>query len=171
VTETYPSGRVISTAYDNAGRLNGITGQKTGEANKTYASSFSYTAHGAIGSMQLGNDLWEHTNFNSRLQPTQIGLGTASSGTSSISVLGLDYTFGVKVSGTLDATKNNGNVESQTITVGTTGTVLSQSYTYDQVNRLLTATESVSGTQQWNSNSQQGRTHRPKGRKKPRRTF
>jgi YD repeat-containing protein len=84
LTETYPSGRVISTAYDNAGRLNGITGQKTLEANKTYASSFSYTAHGAIGSMQLGNNLWEHSNFNSRLQPTQIGLGTTSSGTSSI---------------------------------------------------------------------------------------
>jgi len=143
LTETYPSGRVITTAYDNKGRLNGITGQKSGEANKTYASSFSYTAHGAIGSMQLGNNLWEHTNFNSRLQPTEIGLGTASTGTSSTSTLGLDYTFGTS------ASTNNGNVQSQIITVGTSGTVINQSYTYDQVNRLQIATESVSGTQQW----------------------
>ena len=41
-SETYPSGRVISTAYDNAGRLSGVSGQKTGESNKTYATSFSY---------------------------------------------------------------------------------------------------------------------------------
>jgi RHS repeat-associated protein len=93
--------------------------------------------------MQLGNNLWEHTNFNSRLQPTQIGLGTTTTGTSSTGTLGLDYTFGAS------ASANNGSVQSQTITVGTTGTVLSQSYTYDQVNRLQTATESVSGTQQW----------------------
>ena len=106
-----------------AGRLNGLTGQKTGETNKTYASSFSYTPHGAVGSMQLGNNLWEHTNFNS----TQIGLGTTSTGSASTSVLGLDYGFGT--------TTNNGNVQSQTITVPNGGGSLSmvQSYSYDQV--------------------------------------
>ena len=41
-TETYPSGRVITTSYDGAGRINGIDGQKTGESTKTYASAFSY---------------------------------------------------------------------------------------------------------------------------------
>ena len=55
-----------------------MTGQKTGEANKTYASSFSYTAHGAVSQVQLGNQLWEHTSFNSRLQPREIGLGTTT---------------------------------------------------------------------------------------------
>ena len=158
-TETYPSGRVVNSIYDGAGRLSTAKATKERQngvvvdVNKIYASNFGYTPHGAVSSMKLGNNLWEHTNFNSRLQPTQIGLGTTSTGTASTSVLGLDYTFGVKVSGTLDATKNNGNVESQTITApnGGAGTVsMVQTYTYDQANRLLTANEKVSGTQQWN---------------------
>jgi len=56
--------------------------------------------------VQLGNGLFEHTDFNSRLQPTQIGLGTTTTGAASISVLGLDYLFGT--------TNNNGNVLGQT---------------------------------------------------------
>jgi RHS repeat-associated protein len=97
--------------------------------------------------MKLGNGLWEHTNFNSRLQSTQIGLGTTSSGAGSTSVLGLDYTYGVIVGGALDTTKNNGNIESQTINAP--GLSLKQNYTYDQVNRLLSASEALSGAQQW----------------------
>ena len=133
-TETYPSGRAITTVYDVAGRASTINGQKTGEANKTYASAFSYAAHGGIASMNLGNGLWEHTNFNSRLQPTLIGLGTTSADSSK---LRLDYSFGT--------TNNNGNVLSQTITVG--ATVMSQSYGYDALNRLSSATETGAWTQ------------------------
>jgi RHS repeat-associated protein len=90
-SETYPSGRSVSTSYDAAGRISNITGQKTGESNKTYASSFSYCGCGGLSSFKLGNNLWEHTNYNTRLQPVQIGLG-ANSGDSS--VLQLDYAYG-----------------------------------------------------------------------------
>src|SRR6185503_17325823 len=106
-TETYPSGRQITNAYDAGGRLSSLNGQKTGEANKTYASQYSYTAHDAVASMLLGNGKVEHTSFNSRLQPTLIGLGTS---TTDSSTLKLDYTYG--------STANNGNVQSQTITIG-----------------------------------------------------
>ena len=126
IAETYPSGRVITTGFDTAGRINQINGQKTGEANKTYASQFSYASHGAVGAVQLGNGKWEHTSFNNRLQLILIGLGT--SGTDS-STLKLDYTYG--------STVNNGNVQTQTITIG--GTVMSQSYVYDALNRLSSA--------------------------------
>ena len=47
-SETYPSLRQITTGYDAAGRISTVNGQKSGEANKTYASQFSYAAHGAI---------------------------------------------------------------------------------------------------------------------------
>jgi RHS repeat-associated protein len=50
----------------------------------------------------------------------------------------------VRVGGVLDATKNNGNLESQVITAPKTGggtLTLTQSYLYDQLNRLSTATE------------------------------
>ncbi|MCI0557831.1 MAG: hypothetical protein MN733_05000, partial [Nitrososphaera sp.] len=125
--EKYPSGREITTSYDLAGRVNGVTGQKSGEANKTYTTSYTYTPHGAVASMKLGTK-FEHTNFNSRLQPTQIGLGTTST---SSSLMKLDYTYGT--------TNNNGNIQTQTITGG--GLTFNQSYTYDQVNRLLVAQE------------------------------
>jgi RHS repeat-associated protein len=88
--------------------------------------------------MRLGNGRWEHTNFNNRLQPTEIGLG--SSGVDS-SLLKLDYEYGT--------TANNGNVLKQIITVPTIGTATgftaTQHYQYDQLNRLTGAQE-VSGT-------------------------
>jgi YD repeat-containing protein len=80
-TETYPSLRQITTSYDAAGRISTIDGQKSGEQNKTYASQFSYAAHGAVASMTFGNNLVERRDFNSRLQPTFIKLGTSSNPT------------------------------------------------------------------------------------------
>jgi len=86
--------------------------------------------------MQLGNGRWETTQFNSRLQPTQIGLGTVQNATDKLK---LDYTYG-----TID---NNGNVKSQTITVPTvgsnTGFTAVQNYTYDELNRLKSSVENV----------------------------
>jgi RHS repeat-associated protein len=134
ISETYPSGRVLTTNFDNAGRLSQLSGQKTGEADKTYVSQLGYSAHQAVKDLKLGNNLWEHTNFNSRLQPTEIDLGTTPGG---VDRLKLEYNYG--------ATTNNGNVLSQTITVPTIGTatgyVAAQSYGYDQLNRLATAQE------------------------------
>jgi len=140
-TETYPSGRVITSGFDTSGRLSSVNGQKTGEPNKTYASQLSYAAQGAVGAMQLGNGNWEHTSFNNRLQPALIGLGTSSTDSS---ILKLDYDYGT--------TNNNGNVVSQKITAP--GLTVNQCYGYDSLNRLLTAEERsggtvCSGTQQW----------------------
>jgi RHS repeat-associated protein len=135
-SETYPSGRIVETQYDTAGRLLGVTGQAAGGSQKTYASSPSYTAHGALGALKLGNNLWEHTRYNTRLQPEHIGLGTQSTDSS---VLALDYSYGT--------TNNNGNVRSQTI--GLPGLTLTQSYTYDELNRLKSAHEANGQTQSW----------------------
>jgi len=127
--ETYPSGNEIRTTYDTAGRVSDVKRYINDVLDKTYASQFSYAAHGAAKSLQLGNLKGEHTNFNSRLQPTQIGLGTSATNSS---VLQLDYGYGT--------TSNNGNVVSQNIVVG--ATTISQTYTYDALNRLQTANES-----------------------------
>ena len=90
--------------------------------------------------MKLGNGKWEHTSFNNRLQPTLIGLGTS---TSDSSVLQLDYTYN-----TTGQTNNNGNVVSQTITIGTT--VMTDSFGYDALNRLSSASET--GAASWSQN-------------------
>lgn len=136
-SQTYPSGRVVTTSYDNAGRLSQLSGQKAGETNKTYVSQLSYSSHGAITGMKMGNNLWEHTSFNTRLQPTEIGLGTQQN---DVDRLKLSYAYGT--------TANNGNVQSQTIIVPG-GPTLSQSYTYDELNRLKVAVETNGATQSW----------------------
>ena len=87
----------------------------TGPNNKVYADSFSYAAHGGLAQMRLGNQLWEHANFNHRLQPTEIGIGTGQTGSASIDRLKLNYDYGT--------TDNNGNVKNQTIAVPTIGSV------------------------------------------------
>lgn len=144
-SETYPSGRQVTTEYDTAGRIAGVKKDSTtyyaGAAASDATNRIQYASQGAISAMKRGNGKWEHTNFNNRLQPTQIGLGT-SIGNSS--VLQLDYTYGT--------TNNNGNVLSQTITAP--GLTVNQCYTYDALNRLSTAEEKnggavCAGTQQW----------------------
>ena len=78
-----------------------------------------YGPHGGVKQLLLGNGLWEQRRYNARLQPTQIGLGTATATggltatgpTPTASLLLLDYSYG--------ASSNNGNVLSQRIRVGT----------------------------------------------------
>src|SRR5882724_4752514 len=148
VDETYPSTKVIHTEYDDAGRVAGVKNA----ANPNYyagavatdsANRIQYAEHGAVSAMKLGNNLWERTSFNPRLQPIQIQLGT----TPPASIVQLDYTYGVLVGGTLDTAQNNGNVQSQTVTVGSN--IIKQSYTYDQVNRLLSAAETYNQAARW----------------------
>jgi RHS repeat-associated protein len=145
---TYPSGRVIRTTYDAAGRINAVNGVAPSNGpTTTYASVsedfvnhiFGYAAHGAVQQMMLGA-LTEQTCYNIRLQPVVVRLGAgtvncASPTTPSTDVLNLAYNYALNG----DATKNNGNLQSQTST--RSGAALSQSYTYDGLNRLYTASE------------------------------
>jgi hypothetical protein len=108
------------------------------------ADAIQYSAHGNISTMKLGNNLWEHATLNSRLQTTEIGLGTSSSDSSKLK---LSNDYGLLVAGTPDNSKNNGNLQRQTITAP--GMVLVQSYTYDELNRLLSATEKNGPTPTW----------------------
>jgi hypothetical protein len=75
-----------------------------------------------------GAILAENTSFNSRLQPSTIQALNGSN-----SLLTLTYAYGT------DATHNNGNMHSQAINDGTT--TRTQTYGYDAVNRLSSATE------------------------------
>src|SRR5262249_13866409 len=104
-----------------------------------YAAQFSYAAHGGVLGLKLGNNLWEHTVYDpNRLQPTEIGLGTTQGASD---LLKLTYGYGPVAS-------NNGNVLSQTVTIPS-GLTLAQSYSYDGVNRLLSAQENNGATLNW----------------------
>jgi len=146
--ETYPSGKVFVTEYDSAGRIAGVkrgASYYAGASPADATNRIQYSAHGAIGAMKLGNGKWEHTVFNSRLEPTEIGLG-ATNGASVL--LKLEYTYSNSNPSVHD---NNGNVMTQKITAPKNGggnLVLTQTYSYDQLNRLSDAAE-TGGTSEW----------------------
>lgn len=131
--EKYPSNREVTTAYDSAGRISSVTGVKN-SVSTPYASQITYSPHGATSGMKLGNNLFEQIKYNSRFQPYDIRLGVSSG---DYSRLRLEYGYG--------STSNNGNVLSHTITAG--GMAIGQTYTYDHLNRLATATESGAWSQ------------------------
>lgn len=140
-TEKYPSGKVFETDYDGAGRVAGVKQQATGfyYAGGASGGQMQYAAHGAVEALKLGNGLWEHTTFNSRLQPEQIGLGDSAADWGE-----LHLTYGYGPTG-----ENNGNVRSQRIEGG--GLDVTQTYTYDFVNRLESAREAptAGGADTW----------------------
>jgi len=143
--ETYPSGRVIETEYDAAGRIAGVKRQTNGTyyyaGGSAGTSAMIYAAHGVVASMRLGNGRIERTTFNSRLQPTQIALDSNTVGSNTLQ---LDYDYGT--------TTNNGNVLSQTIKAQKSAggnLVLIQNYAYDALNRLSTAEELITTFSQW----------------------
>jgi len=118
-TMRYPSGRTLTYAQDDAGRVIQVQ-----DGVKPYGQGMNYTAHGAIAQMQLGNGLVEQWLYNSRLQPVSIRLGD---------VAGSDSAFGVALD--YGSTGNNGNLAWQRITGS--GLDRTQTYQYDGVNRLI----------------------------------
>ena len=144
IEQQYPSGRKVKTVLDNEGDLAQVQSQKnSADVFRNYASSFVYNSAGAVSSMKLGNGKFENTVYNSRLQPIQIGLGSSAS---TQDKLKLNYDYGT--------TQNNGNVLSQIITVPTVGSnpgfTATQAYSYDSLNRIAQATETIPNQTGWN---------------------
>jgi len=71
-SETYPSGRVLRTAYDGAGRPTGINGT-LGSTATNYVSPFpnavEYWPHGAPNLYLYGNNVVPVNSFDKVLQP------------------------------------------------------------------------------------------------------
>lgn len=75
-----PRNDVVKNTLDADGGLKLVQSKKTLlDLYRPYASNFLYNAAGAVEAMRLGNGRWENTEFNSRLQPTKIGLGSGAS--------------------------------------------------------------------------------------------
>jgi RHS repeat-associated protein len=144
ITETYPSGRVVTNSMDDVGSLSVVSGQAPNQSAKNYASNldYSFTPSGAIRRAQLGNGRWETMVYNKRLQPTLVGLGTTQNGTD---LMRLEYNYGTS--------NNNGNIKTQVITVPAVGAspgfTASQTYGYDELNRLNSAVETAGAQTNW----------------------
>jgi RHS repeat-associated protein len=136
VTETYPSGRVVNTGFDGANRPVSVTGSNAG-ANKAYVSGITYWPHGSPSSLALGNGLQSSSQFNSRLQI--ISLAATLNGSQNQSLWGETYNWGTS--------NNNGKslyglTESSGDAVSANSTTQwTQTFTYDSVNRLATASD------------------------------
>lgn len=134
--QQYPSGRVVKHSLSTDGLVQ-VQSKRVNDNFRNYGNAFLYSAAGTISAMRLGNGKWESTQYNFRLQPTQIGLGGSAAVTN---LLRLNYDYG--------SVQNNGSLLSQTITVPTTtanaGFVINQAYSYDSLNRLTQAVENIS---------------------------
>jgi RHS repeat-associated protein len=136
-TLTYPSGRVMTYVTDSAARPssaqdvpNNIFYMQGTCSNGINSLGVCYAPQGAIASANVGptgGSTWLKAamTYNDRLQPNQIQYSNQAG-----SLMSLQYSF-------LDASShNNGNVMAVTNLVDGTR---SQQFTYDQLNRLLTA--------------------------------
>ncbi len=155
---TYPSGRSVTTGYDNAGRAAAVSGSMGGNAknyagiasagsglnNATCTQCIQYAPHGGISQTYLSQNSggqWainEQRGYNGRLQPTSIANTVVSSG-QTIRSLTLGYAAGQQS----DGADNNGNLLSQTIFGSGLTSAVTQTYAYDGANRIARSTEGV----------------------------
>ncbi len=142
---TYPSGRTISYVYNAAGQTVSASDVANGI---TYASNATYAAPGELATLQeSGSSLLSTFYYNNRLQPCRISIRTSGNApancgdtTNDGNVFDFTYNFSWGIA-------DNGNATSITNNINT---ARSQSFTYDELNRVLTAkTQATSGTYSW----------------------
>ena len=137
-SETYPSGRVLTTGYDPANRATGIAGTLNA-AVTNYAASATYAAHGGLAQVSYGNTLVDNYTYNNRLQV--LTLSTSINGNPGNIFLWLAYNWGT--------TNNNGTLQGMEeynggLPLYPSWLHFTQTYLYDGVNRLGYALDSGS---------------------------
>jgi RHS repeat-associated protein len=140
-SETYPTGRVLTHSYDNAGRLSQIS-----DGTTTFTSGLSYAANGAMLSETWGNGAVRSVAYNSALQVSQIKLKQSSSGSE---LQRYDYLYGqvTQSNGSVDKSKNNGQIGRIDGVINGSGTKeWEQRFSYDELGRLSRAAEFQQGT-------------------------
>jgi RHS repeat-associated protein len=92
--------------------------------------------------MRLGNGKWETAKFSKRLQITELGLGSSAT---DASLWKVNYEYGELENGSVNDSKNTGNIARQTLTFAGLANPIVQSYKYDALDRITEAVE-TSGT-------------------------
>lgn len=133
VSEKYPSGRIVSTAYDAKGRLSNIS-----DANRTYLSNLQFQGKAnSLSAMSYGNGTTQTFALNDRLQ--MIGQ-ELKRGTETLQKY--DYGYGQinTDTGTIAANSNNGQLAKVESTIGT-NKQSEQRFGYDSIGRLSESRE------------------------------
>jgi hypothetical protein len=142
-SEQYPSGRVVSYAFDDGARLSQVSSGST-----VYANQFDYsTTQGLLKSVTLGNGGVETYGYNSRLQLKSLDLTR-----SGVQLQHYDYKYGVynPSANTVDETKNTGQIARIEGFIATTKQ-WQQNFEYDSLGRLKSGREfrGDNGAQAW----------------------
>ena len=101
-SQTYPSGRTVTYAVDDAGRVDSVMSGTT-----TYADPTAYTADGRVSQMQLGNTLWETRDYHTPGTTTVFTLFELGAMGEILERLKLGYDY--------SGSANNGNLAGHTI--------------------------------------------------------
>ncbi len=128
-TLTYPDTEVVTYTYNGFGDIETIGGVKSAVTTH-YIKDVNYNASGQITYTKYGNDVTSDYTYNSNTLRLSNILTKKPDGTTKLQ--DLSYAF-----------DNNGNVSTITDTVNS----MSQSFTYDDLNRLTQAVGSAYGTQ------------------------
>jgi RHS repeat-associated protein len=140
-TQTYPSGRVLTHSYDDAGRISQIS-----DATTTYVNGLSYAATRGLLSETWGNGAVRSIAYNNALQVSQIKLKQSSSGSE---LQRYDYLYGqvTQSNGSVDKSKNGGQIARiDSYINGAATKEWEQRFSYDELGRLATAAEYQQGT-------------------------
>src|SRR5688572_7031816 len=130
-TQTYPTNRVLTHSYDDAGRLSQIN-----DGTTTFASSLSYAPSGAMLSETWGNGAVRSIAYNNALQVSQVKLKQSSAGSE---LQRYDYLYGqvTQSNGSVDKSKNTGQIARiDGIIDGSSTKEWEQRYSYDELGRL-----------------------------------
>jgi RHS repeat-associated protein len=142
LTQTYPSGRTITNAYDGAGRLNSFSGN-LGGVPLSYTTNIAYNPRGQMIAEQFGTaaTLYLNRHFNSRGQLYDVRVGTNPGDEWTWNRGALRFYYSTDYAYGEGGLNNNGNVWRMDhfipLDEGTTDWVASVDYYgYDALNRI-----------------------------------
>jgi RHS repeat-associated protein len=144
-SETYPSGRTVSYAYDAAGRTNSFSGNLGGGTSRTYASGLSYSPFGGLAREQFGTDTAVyhnlHYNMRGQLYDVRVSANSVDDWAGELGALVNYYSTQWAVGGS--GHDNNGNVLMSQTFIGSS--YMEDRYSYDTLNRLTSVAEFQNG--------------------------
>ncbi|MGH9930407.1 MAG: hypothetical protein ACREA9_14445 [Pyrinomonadaceae bacterium] len=161
-SQIYPSGHAVNYNYDGAGRLGdkdaqnlAFTGNLGDGVTRTYSRGISYTALGGLSQEQFGTDtaIYNKLFYNSRGQLAEIREGLTPNDTNwergaIINFYSTCWGMCGGPNSNTQMTDNNGNLKRQEIHIPG-GPMFAQTFAYDSLNRLQSASEDSSWRQEY----------------------
>jgi RHS repeat-associated protein len=139
----YPSGRIVTYTFDDAGRPLTATGTIAGQ-NTSYVTAASYLPFGPITSVTVGNGTAETRTYNSRYLPLTSSL---TSGVTTIAQYAYTNDPAGNITAIADVTHSGynrifGYDDLNRLTTANTGSALwgAGSFTYDRMGNMLSST-------------------------------